>query len=388
MDPIHTHASEPPPATSLPPVTRIFHAEPADTSSHRHTRWDAAKRTELAIFDAIDDCKHAIPLHEVPHRKQVFTCIWCVTHKPKRGTGQPPERARFCLAGNRDWPKHTNVPTSPVTTQRAIRTIMAVASILRYHIHTEDFLRAYLQSDLLPEPVYVRIPPETGEPDDHVWAFTRSIYGRDDAGRHFHFSTQPRYLTIPDIIHSAAFDNVYRLPGKGALCTYVDNTFSSGTPTFDLAVTTALQHNKTHRPEHGNVTLAGLTATSDDASNHCSAGPYTSTLRPAPNSDRSPRPPRLPGHPSLPRRPTPLGLPLLPPRRHHQRYPPRQPPRPHLARRPACQRHVVHPHSPTHHSPLPPPTPALSPPEHLRRLLGLRHVAAGHAPSRLPRRAH
>jgi len=163
---------------------------------------------------------------------------------------------------------------------------MAAASILHFNIHTEDFLRAYLQSDLLPEPVYVRIPPEAGEPEDHVWAFTRAIYGKDDAGRHFHFSTQARYLVIPGIIHSAAFDTVYLIPGPGALCTYVDDTFSAETPTFNLAVTVAVQDYNTHRPDRGNVTFAGLTATTDDAGIHCSAGPYTSTLRPAPTSDR------------------------------------------------------------------------------------------------------
>jgi len=286
MDPIGTHASAPPPAVSLPSATRIFHAEPADPSSHRHPRWDAAKRTERAIFDAID-CKHTISLHEVPHGKQIFPFIWRVTQKPNRCNRKPPEGARFCIEGNRDWHTDSNVPTSPVTPQRAIRTIIAAASILRFHIHTEDVLRAFLQSNLLPEPVYVRILPKAGEPDNHVWAFTRSIYDKDDAGRHFHFSTQTRYPTIPGIIHSAAFDTFYFLPGHGALCTYVDNTFSAGTPTFDLAVTAALQHYNTHRPDRGNVTFAGLTATSNDAGIHCSAGPYTTILRPAPISDRS-----------------------------------------------------------------------------------------------------
>jgi len=76
------------------------------------------------------------------------------------------------------------------------------------------------------------------------------------------------------------------MPGQGALCTYVDDTFSAGTPTFDLAVTAAMQNYNTHQPDRGNVTFAGLTATTDDAGIHCSAGPYTSTLPPAPTSDR------------------------------------------------------------------------------------------------------
>ncbi|OSX74435.1 hypothetical protein BU14_0289s0014 [Porphyra umbilicalis] len=47
-----------------------------------------------------------------------------------------------------------------------------------------------------------------------------------------------------------------------------------------------MQDYNTLRPDRGNVTFASLTATTDDAGIHCSDGPYTSTLRPAPTSDR------------------------------------------------------------------------------------------------------
>jgi len=47
-----------------------------------------------------------------------------------------------------------------------------------------------------------------------------------------------------------------------------------------------MQDYNTLRPNRGNVTFASLTATTDDAGIHCSVGPYTSTLRPAPTSDR------------------------------------------------------------------------------------------------------
>jgi len=88
-DPIRTHTPAPPPAAALPPATRLFLTAPADPSSHQHPRWDAAKRTELAIFAAID-CKDTIPIHKVPRGKQVFPFIWQVTHKPNRGNGKPP----------------------------------------------------------------------------------------------------------------------------------------------------------------------------------------------------------------------------------------------------------------------------------------------------------
>lgn len=194
--PIRTHTPAPPEATTLPPAARAYAVHYADINSPAHPRWDAAKRTEIATFDAMD-CKKAIHASDVPAGKQIFNYIWRVTGKANRGNGKPDERARFCLAGNQDWHKETIVATSPVTPQRSIRAIVAASVVLDLKLHTEDFLRAYLQSDQQKEPIYVRASPEAGLPDGYVWAFYRSLYGKDDAGRHFHFSVQCRFLTIP-----------------------------------------------------------------------------------------------------------------------------------------------------------------------------------------------
>lgn len=231
------------------------------------------------MFDAID-CKNTVHISDVPAGKQIFNYTWQVTHKANRGNGKPDERARFCIAGNEDWNKDSNVPTSPVTPQRAIRAIVAAAAIMDLPIHTEDFLRAYLQSDVLPEPIYVRIPPEAGEPDDRAWAFYRAIYGKDDAGRHFHLNVQSRFLKIPGIILSAVFDTIYLIPKHGAMATYVDDSMSIGGKRFMDAVATVMSQYKTHRVDRGTVLFAGITATSDDTGVHCSAGAYADTVSP------------------------------------------------------------------------------------------------------------
>lgn len=65
--------------------------------------------------------------------------------KPNSGKGKPTERAHCCLEGNEAWHKETNILTSPVTPQRAIRTAVAAAAILDWNIHPEYVLRAYLE---------------------------------------------------------------------------------------------------------------------------------------------------------------------------------------------------------------------------------------------------
>jgi len=172
------------------------------------------------------------------------------------------------------------VPTSPVTRHRAIRAAIAVAHILHWAVHTEVFLRAYLQSDLLTTPSYVHAPPECGEPADAIWAFTRPMYGKADAGRHIFFSTQAKFLIIPGLSLSDAFDTVYVSPLQGCLSSYVDDTLTAGTPTFAAHVAKLMLNYKTHRPDHGSISFAGITADADADGLHCHGRPYCRDLSP------------------------------------------------------------------------------------------------------------
>ena len=281
--PIRTHTPAPPAPASLPAHSRVYLAPASNPASPSHPRWDSAKATELAVFDAID-CKTSMPSSLVPADKQIFHYLWRVTHKDNRGNGKPAERARFCVAGNRDWHKATTVATSPVTPQRAIRTVVAASVLLSFTLHTEDFLRAYLQSDRLAEPVYVWAPPEAGEPDNTVWAFHRAMYGKNDSGRHFHFNTQSRFLTIPNITLSSAFDTIYLVPLHGAISTYVDDTLNAGDADFLSSVIAILRRYSTHRPDHGTIQFAGISARTDTDGIHCDAGPYANSIAPLPLS--------------------------------------------------------------------------------------------------------
>jgi len=279
--PIRTHTPAPPAPAQVPAHSRVFLTSPADPASPSTPRWNAAKATELAVFNAIA-CTTSLPSSNVPADKQIFHYLWRVTHKANRGNGKLAERARFCVAGNRDWNKNTTVATSPVIPQRAIRAVVAASFILSFTLHTEDLLRAYLQSDRLAEPVYVWAPPEAGEPDNTVWAFHRAMYGKNDSGCHIHFITQSRFLTIPNITLNSAFDIIYLVPLHGAISTCVDDTLNAGDAPFLSSVNTILKSYSTHRPDHGTIQFAGICARSDAAAVHGDAGPYAATTAPLP----------------------------------------------------------------------------------------------------------
>lgn len=275
---IRTHKPAPSPAAELPPAARAYAADGINPNSHRHSQWDTAKRTELAVFDAID-CKNTIHISEVPARTQIFNYTWRVTHKANRGNGKPDERARFCIAGNEDRIKDINVPTSPVTPQRAIQALVAAAAVMDLPIHTEDFLRAYLRqtSSTRPSTCASRLRQASQRATS---GHSTAPDGKDDAGRHLHCDTQGRFLKIPGIILSAVFDTIYIIPKQGALATYVDDSLSIGNKRFMDAIETVRAQYKTHRVDRGAVQFADITATTDNNGIHCSAGAYADTVNP------------------------------------------------------------------------------------------------------------
>jgi len=124
------------------------------------------------------------------------------------------------------------------------------------------------------------------------------MYGKNDAGRHFHFSTQARFLTIPGITLSTAFDTIYLSPLQGIIATYVDDTLNAGTPAFLRSLASVLASYDTHKPDHENIKFAGITARSDATGIHCDADAYSRTLAPLPLHPplSSPLPSRKPLH--------------------------------------------------------------------------------------------
>lgn len=57
-----------------------------------------------------------------------------MTYTPSHGNGKPLKRARFSMAGIHNWHETENVPASLVTLQCAIRTVLAVPTILHYRV--------------------------------------------------------------------------------------------------------------------------------------------------------------------------------------------------------------------------------------------------------------
>lgn len=107
-------------------------------------------------------------------------------------------------------------------------------------------------------PIYTRLPPEAGEPYDHVWARDRPINGKTDAGRRF-FSTQHTAITsTTDLTPNQTHDAVYISPREGALCTYSDDTYGAGNSPFMAKVNHIMKQFGTNRSDVNNVRFAGI----------------------------------------------------------------------------------------------------------------------------------
>jgi len=94
--------------------------------------------------------------------------------------------------------------------------------------------------------------------------------------------TQSRFLTIPNIILSSAFDTIYLVRLHGAISTDFDDTLNAGDAPFLSSVNDILKSYSTNRPDHGTIQFAAISARSDATGVHCDAGPYAATIKPLP----------------------------------------------------------------------------------------------------------
>jgi len=110
------------------------------------------------------------------------------------------------------------------------------------------------------------------------------MYEKNVVCRHFHFITQSRFLTIPEITLSSAFDTIYLVPLRGAVSTYADDTLNAGDPAVLASVATVLNTYTTHRLDYSDIRFAGITDRTDGSGIHCDAGPCAAALTPLPLS--------------------------------------------------------------------------------------------------------
>jgi len=118
------------------------------------------------------------------------------------------------------------------------------------------------------------------------------MYGKGNAGHHFHFSLQSKFLTIPGIAFSSALNTAYYIPRDDSLSSLFDQTLTAGDQSFNTALKSVLKHYKAHTPDCGTIKIARITAT---AGRHCHSGTYVGDhlplAAPLPMASPCPTPP-------------------------------------------------------------------------------------------------
>ena len=233
-----------------------------------HPMWDQAKQVEIEKFRRMNVMREVEPSEipkVLPEDAEVLPYTWFCDRKD-RGNGKPEERARFCAQGQRSRFRDVIIATSPVVQQSVLRIFLSMASTHRWQISTEDFKRAYLQSDPLPvtQQLYVKTPPEAGLPPGSVWAFRYPLYGQVDAGRRFFFTFDSRLMNIPEMQRSIA-PGLYYIPKHGAIATYSDDHARAGSPYFQKKIQPFLDSFETHVTDTESLKYAGMNIEQGDS---------------------------------------------------------------------------------------------------------------------------
>jgi hypothetical protein len=92
-------------------------------------------------------------------------------------------KARLVAQGFSQIPGQDFVKTyAPVCRQESLRASIAIAALLRMHVHQLDVVGVFLHGEL-EEEIYMRQPPEYNDGSERVWRLRKAIYGLKQAGQ-------------------------------------------------------------------------------------------------------------------------------------------------------------------------------------------------------------
>ena len=128
---------------------------------------------------------------------------------------------------------------SPTVGKGAMRTVLAIATSMKWVIKTTDINFAFLQGKELDREVHLRPPVESHTPSNIIWKLKHGLYDLKDGSRQFFISVKEELLklgfkqcTLDPAISYVRKDEKLR----GIICCHVDDFLHSGDMYFETFI--------------------------------------------------------------------------------------------------------------------------------------------------------
>lgn len=149
------------------------------------------------------------------------------------GTDEERYKSRFVVQGHRDKDKPSLVHSSSNLRQDSTRVILAISSMMKFPIWTQDVSQAYLLgSNGQMRDFYIRDKENKYQlKDDELLKFVRPLYGLSDSGDRWFHVYREHHLQDLGMVNTIGDISFYWKKVDGKLCglsgAYVDDTLQS-----------------------------------------------------------------------------------------------------------------------------------------------------------------
>lgn len=239
-------------------ITEIL--EPSDPRANSE---EAKKAKKRELEELIRRGTWKIVAHdELPKGANIMSGGFVVTIKDIE-TDKPRFKARFVIHGNQDKEKNQLVHTSSTIKHASTRLLIALAACFGFRIWSQDISQAYLQSAIeLLRDIYLKPGKDFEMEGNTLLKLLRPLYGLSDSGDYWHTTFSDHIKNDLDMKETVADYSFFFKKARGKLLglmgTYVDDTITSGSETFEKETELTSKKFECKKKEYDNFRFAGI----------------------------------------------------------------------------------------------------------------------------------
>jgi Reverse transcriptase (RNA-dependent DNA polymerase) len=173
-----------------------------------------------------------VPRSKVPKGVKVLPAVWAMRRKRRSKTNEIYRwKSRLNIGGHKQQAGLDYDQTyAPVVTWPAIRLLLALVMVNKWHTRMIDYVQAYPQAPV-ERPMFMELPPGFNVPnakagDDYVMEVLRNIYGQKQAGRVWNKFLVARLLSIGFV--QSKHDECVFYKGSAMYILYTDDSILAG----------------------------------------------------------------------------------------------------------------------------------------------------------------